>query len=92
VLGDRRHLVDHGGHVEERLRGDAAHVEADAAEHGVALDEGDPLAEVRRAEGGGVAAGAGAEDDDVEAVGLRHRAAGGRCGGGRCRRRFLPFR
>ncbi len=58
-------LGDHPGRVQQRLRGDAADVEADAAEHVEALDEDDLEAEVGGAEGGRVAARAGADDDDA---------------------------
>ncbi len=61
---------DHAGGVQQRLRGDAADVQADAAEHVEALDEHDLEAEVGGAEGGRVAAGSGADDDDAAGLGL----------------------
>ena len=57
-----------GGRLEERLGRDAAAVEARAADL-VLVDEGDLEAELGGPEGGRVAAGAGAEDDEVEVVG-----------------------
>ena len=54
-------LGDHLGGVEQRLGGDAADVEADAAQGRPALDQDDLAAQVGGAEGGGVAAGAGAQ-------------------------------
>src|SRR6185312_11274958 len=59
------HVVIDLGRAQERLGRDAAPVEADAAEI-FALDNGRLEAELRRADGGDVAAGAGADDDDVE--------------------------
>ena len=55
--------------VQQRLRRNAADVEADAAELRPALDQRDFQAEIGGAERGGVAAGAGAEHDDFEIVG-----------------------
>jgi hypothetical protein len=60
-----RHLVDHCGHVQQGFAGDAAHVQAHAAELGVALDQHHLEAQVGRAEGGAVAAGATAEHEQV---------------------------
>ena len=87
VVGGVRRLVDHLGGVQQRLRRNAADVEADAAEFGVALDQHHVHAEVGGAERGGVAAGAGAEHDQLAFdVGL---AAAGRrpaCGAASPRR------
>ena len=57
--------------VEEGLGGDAADVEAGAAEadligFGSLLDDRDLFAELGRADRADVAAGAGADDDEVE--------------------------
>ncbi len=60
-----RHQVEHVGRAQQRLGRDAAPVGADAADE-VALDHRDLEAELRGADGGDVAAGAGADDDDVE--------------------------
>ena len=60
--------LDEGGRFEQRLGRDAAAVEARAADL-VLVDEGDLQAELGRAEGGGVAAGSGAEHDEIEVVG-----------------------
>ena len=65
----------HRGDVQQRLRRDAADVEADAAERRIALDQHDLEAEVGGAEGGRVAAGAGAEHEQVAARGRRRRTA-----------------
>ena len=59
--GEVRGFVHHGGDVQQRLRRNAADVQAHAAERRVALDQHGLHAEVGRAEGGRVAAGAGAE-------------------------------
>ena len=79
------HLVDHPRHVEERLGGDAAHVEADAAERGVPLDQHRLQTQVRRAECRAVAAGArtdhqhsGLEIDLPAKRGCRGGSGGGR--------------
>src|SRR5690606_41920526 len=58
-----RRLADDGGRVQQGLGGNAADVEADPAQVRVALDQHGVHAKVRGAEGGGVAAGAGAEDE-----------------------------
>ena len=61
------------GRTEQRLGGDAAPVEADAAEM-FAFDHGRRHAELGGADGGDVAARAAADDDDVETVlALAHR-------------------
>jgi hypothetical protein len=53
------------GGVEQGLARDAADVEAGAAEGGALLDERDLQAELGGAEGAHVAAGAGADDDEI---------------------------
>ena len=58
-------LVDHGGHMQQRLGRDAAHVQADATELGVALDQHHFQAEVSGAKRCTVAARAGAEHQQV---------------------------
>ncbi len=63
----------HLGDVQQRLRRDAADVEADAAERRVALDEHDAATEIGGAKGSGVAARPGAEHDDVGAQ-VRHQS------------------
>jgi hypothetical protein len=57
------------GRAEQRLGRDAPPIEADAAEL-LALDDRDVQAELRRANGSDIAAGAGAEDDKI--VSIRH--------------------
>ena len=51
--------------LEQRLGRDAAPQQARAAERLLLLDDGDLQTELRGADGGHVAAGAGADDDDV---------------------------
>ena len=58
--------------LEQRLGRDAAPVQAGAAEHRRALDDGGLQAELRGADRGDVAAGAGADHHDV--VFVRHRS------------------
>jgi hypothetical protein len=65
VLGVLHVMVDLG-RAQQGLGGNAAPVEADAAEIR-ALDDRGLEAELRRADGGDVTAGAGADDQDVEA-------------------------
>ena len=60
------------GGGEQGLTRDAADVEAGAAEGGAFVDEGDLEAELGGAEGAHVAAGAGADDDEIESLGCRH--------------------
>ncbi len=72
VLGVLEIVVDFGG-AQQRLGWDAAPVEADAAQP-VALDDGRLEAELRRADGGDIAAGPGTDDEDVEAR-IRHCTA-----------------
>jgi hypothetical protein len=89
-VAEVRDLVDHRGDVEQRLRRNAADVEANAAERGIALDEDDLEAEVGGAKRRRVAARAGAENEQVadDVAAGRGRCSrsrrGSRC---RCRRR-----
>src|SRR6516164_3137322 len=57
-------FVELGG-VQQRLRGNAADIETSAAEGFVLLDHRDLHAELRRADGADIAAGAGADHDEV---------------------------
>jgi hypothetical protein len=85
VLG----FVHHRGDVQQRLGGNAADVQANAAERGVALDDDRLHAEVGRAEGGGVAAGPGAEHEHFAfQIGAAAVAGGdrGRCSSNCCGR------
>ena len=59
------HVVKDFRRAQQRLGRDAAPVQADAAEIG-SLDDRGLEAELRRADRGDIAAGAGADDDDVE--------------------------
>ena len=52
--------------LQQRLRGDAADVEAGAAKRRTLLDDGDLEAELRGADRGDVATGAGADHDNIE--------------------------
>ena len=63
--GHRLGLVDHRGGMQQRLGRDAAHVEADAAEGGVALDQHGVHAQVGGTERGRVATRTGAEHDQL---------------------------
>jgi hypothetical protein len=60
-----RHFVHHRCHVQQRLAGNAAHVQAHAAQLGVALHQNDLQTQVGGAEGGAVAAGAAAQHQHV---------------------------
>ena len=59
------HVVEDFRRAQQRLGRDAAPVETNAAEI-IALDDGRLEAELRRADGGDIAAGAGADDENVE--------------------------
>ena len=86
-LVDMLGLLDHRRHVQQRLGGDAAHVQAHAAEGGVALDDRGLEPQVGGAEGRRVAARAGAEHDHV-VFGVRRAGVAGRrrrSGGSGCR-------
>jgi hypothetical protein len=63
AIGHVLRFVHHGGDVQQRLRRNAADVQADAAERRVALDDDRLHAEVGAAEGRRIAAGAGTEDE-----------------------------
>ena len=73
--GHVAHLVHHRGHVQQRLGRNAAHIQADAAQRGVALHDHHLQPQVRSAEGGRVAAWATAEHQHVAVeVGTCHRS------------------
>jgi hypothetical protein len=65
VRGERARTVHDRRGVQERLGRNATHVQADAAERRVALDEHRLHAEIRRAERRGVAAGARTQHQHV---------------------------
>ena len=65
--------------MQQRLRRDAADVEAGAAESGRALDAGRAQPELSRANGGDIAARAGAYHQDVEVM-FAHGCSGWPCG------------
>ena len=60
-------LVEQSGALQQRLGGDAAAVQAGAA-HLVRLNDGGAQAQLPGADGGDIAAGAPAQDDDVKAL------------------------
>jgi hypothetical protein len=68
----RADLVQRGGELDERLGRDAPHVQARAAQAALgpaAVDHHDLPAELRRTGGRDVAAGPGADDEDVDVLG-----------------------
>src|SRR3546814_18449664 len=67
----RSHQAQHVGRAQQRLGGDAAPVQADAAELGFFHQRG-LHAQLRGADGGHVAARPAADDQQIESV-LRHR-------------------
>ena len=78
-------VVDDLGDMKQRLGRDAADIEADAAEGRARVDQNDVLPEIGGAESGGVAAGPGAQNQNVGleiglhprvGCGLRRRARG----------------
>ena len=85
-------ILDHLGGMQQGLGGNAADVQAHAAENRPALDERDLESQIGGAEGRGVAARSRAEDDEIAGA-----VGGGRCSTGRSlssrgRRRFGPTR
>src|SRR5258708_3515645 len=70
-----RRLLDHRGHVQQRLRWNATHVQAHAAERRIALDQDHAPAQVSGPERGRVATGARAENQHfaIELALLRAR-------------------
>src|SRR6185437_15273335 len=89
VRAHRSRVVNDLCDMQQRLGGDAADVEADAAEGRALVDENDVLPEIGGAEGGGVAAGASAQNQDV---GLDVRLAARIGGGFRRRARWRGLR
>ena len=88
VRGHLRRLVDDFSRMQQRLGRYAADVEANAAERRPPVDQDDALAEIGGAEGRGVAARPGAEDEDVAfEVDLRRRGRRRRLLDGRSRPR-----
>ena len=67
-----RGFLEQLGRVEQRLGRDAADVEAGAAQRLAALGAGGLEAQLRGADRGDIAAGAGADHQDVEIVILSH--------------------
>src|ERR1700674_767544 len=74
VLRDAADLVEQGSRMQQRLGGDAAAVQAGAAELGVLLDHRHLQAKLPGTDAGDIAAGTAADDDQVE-VFLRHRVS-----------------
>ncbi len=95
VRAHRLGVVDDLGDMQERLGRDAADVEADAAQRRARVDQNDVLSEIGGAEGGGVAAGTGAQDQNIGLeIGLAAWVGGGLRGWGRrrgLRGRLLDF-
>jgi hypothetical protein len=58
-------ILEHVGGVQERLRGNAADVQAGAAMGLALLDHGGPEAELGGPDGAHIAPGAGADDDEI---------------------------
>ncbi|MNX84553.1 hypothetical protein D3C86_1163600 [compost metagenome] len=54
VLGQRLGFFDHFGNVQQRLGGDAAHVQADATQGGVALDDNGIQTQIGGTESSGI--------------------------------------
>ena len=76
-------LVDDLGGVQQRLGGNAAHIEADPAEGLTAIHQDNRLPQVRGTECGGVAARPGAQYEDLGVqVALASRLWQCGCGGG----------
>ena len=65
MAGHFLRLVDHLGRVQQRLRRNAADIEADASERRALVDQNDLLAEVGGPERGGITAGTRADDEDL---------------------------
>ncbi len=87
VRGHLRRFVYDFSRMQQRLGRYASDVEANAAERRPPVDQDDALAEIRGAEGGGVAARSGAQDEDVAfEVDLRRRGRRRRLFDGRSRR------
>ncbi len=89
-VGHMADFIHDGGHVQQRLAGNAAHVQAHATQGGVALDDDDFQAQISRTEGGGIATGATAQHQHIAFDVCRAAEAGG--GGGRHSRRRLHGR
>ncbi len=68
------------GGMQQRLRGNAADVEAGAAEGLALFDDGDLQAELRGADGADIAAGAGADDDEIVGHASPHKSSTSRAG------------
>ena len=82
VRTHRLGVVDDLGDMQQRLGRDAADVETDAAERRARVDQNDVLSEIGGAEGGGIAAGTGAQNKDIGLeIGLSARVGGGFGGG-----------
>ncbi|OEZ92696.1 hypothetical protein JAB9_46260 [Janthinobacterium sp. HH107] len=86
-VGHVRRFVDDGCHVQQRLGRDAAHVQAHAAQGGVALDDDRRHAQVGRAERRRIAARTAAKHHHVDVDVDLAVVIAGRDGGDRCRSR-----
>jgi hypothetical protein len=88
AVGHALDVFDHFRRMQQRLRRDAADVQADAAERGPAFDQRDLHAEVGGTERGGIAAGAGTQHQqfcfEIDRPGITGRDhCGSRCRCGR---------
>jgi hypothetical protein len=66
VLQPVQGLVIHLGGLQQGFGGDAADVQAGAAQRGALFNAGDLQAQLRRADGANITAGAGTDHDNVE--------------------------
>ena len=80
-----RRLIDNGGDVQQRLRRDAAHVQAHAAQGGVALDDDGAQAQIGRAERRRITARTAAQHHHVDVDVDLAAVTAGRDGGDRGR-------
>ncbi len=71
-LGRLPGLLDHARRVQQRLRRDAADVEADAAERRPALDQRDVHSEIGGAKSGRIAAGSRSDHNEIGFDGFAH--------------------
>ncbi|MNM47828.1 hypothetical protein D3C81_588020 [compost metagenome] len=83
-VGHVRRFIDDGGHVQQRLRRDAAHVQAHAAQGRVALDDDRRHAQVGRAECGRVTARTATQHHHVDVDVDLAAVIAGRDGGNGC--------
>ena len=73
VISHFPRIADDLGDVQQSLRGNASDVQAGSAKRCVLLDDGHLLAKLCRPDGGDIAAGAAADDDEIISVAHRVR-------------------